>query len=182
MGLYFNTARCAAKLFLRRLFHPGSIQGSVVQGFKRPTLELHNKGRVLLGEKSQSRDGLTLIADGGTIEIGRHCQFNTNVSITSLSRVRIGERCSFANNVVIVDHDHFFRGGIHGFASEDVVIGVDVWVGANVVILKGVHVADHCVVAAGAVVTKDVQPAYSIWGGCPARMISMRLDAGAHEQ
>lgn len=39
--------------------------------------------------------------------------------------------------------------------------------GSSVTLLKGVHVADHCVIAAGAVVTKDVGPEFSIWGGCP---------------
>lgn len=99
--------------------------------------------------------------------------------MTALESVRIGERCSLANNVVIVDHDHAF-GGVSAFDSAEVVLGDDVWVGANAVILKGVRVADHCVIAAGAVVTKDVQPAYSAWGGCPARMISLRSDV--HEK
>ncbi|WP_286163349.1 DapH/DapD/GlmU-related protein [Olsenella sp. SW781] len=58
--------------------------------------------------------------------------------------------------------------------DEDVVIGNDVWIGSGVTILKGVHVSDHCVIAAGAVVTKDVEPEFSIWGGVPARRISMR--------
>lgn len=176
MGLYLDTLRCAAGLALRKLTHPGSVQGSIIQGFKRPTLELHNGGRIVLGERSQSRTGLTLIADGGTIEVGAHCQFNTNVSVTAIERVRIGERCSFANNVVVVDHDHAF-GQDSAFDASEVFIGDDVWVGANAVILKGVHVADHCVIAAGAVVTKDIQPAYSVWGGCPAHKISMRPDA-----
>ena len=51
------------------------------------------------------------------------------------------------------------------------------WIGGNVTILKGVHVANHCVLAAGAVVTKNVGPEYSIWGGVPARMLSMRPGA-----
>lgn len=58
--------------------------------------------------------------------------------------------------------------------DQDVVIGDDVWMGSNVTILKGVHVSNHCVIAAGAVVTKNVEPEYSIWGGVPARLISMR--------
>lgn len=176
MGLYLDTLCCAAKLALRKLTHPSSVQGSIIQGFKRPTLELRNGGRVVLGERSQSRAGLTLIADGGTIEVGAHCQFNTNVSVTAVERVRIGKRCSFANNVVVVDHDHAF-GEDSTFDASEVIIDDDVWVGANAVILKGVHVADHCVIAAGAVVTKDVQPEYSVWGGCPARKISIRRDA-----
>ncbi len=59
--------------------------------------------------------------------------------------------------------------------DQDVVIGSDVWMGSSVTILKGVHVADHCVIAAGAVVTKDVEPEYSIWGGVPARCLGSRL-------
>lgn len=58
--------------------------------------------------------------------------------------------------------------------DQDVVIGDDVWMGSDVTILKGVHVASHCVIAARAMVASDVKPEFSIWGGVPARMISMR--------
>ena len=54
-------------------------------------------------------------------------------------------------------------------------IGSDVWIGSSVTLLKGVRVADHCVIAAGAVVTKDVGPEYSIGGGVPARCLGSRL-------
>lgn len=47
--------------------------------------------------------------------------------------------------------------------------------GCGVTVLKGVHISDHCVIAAGAVVTKDVEPEYSIWGGVPARCLGSRL-------
>ena len=59
--------------------------------------------------------------------------------------------------------------------DQDVVVGSDVWIGSGVTLLKGVHVADHCVIAAGAVVTKDIGPEYSIWGGVPARCIGSRF-------
>ena len=56
----------------------------------------------------------------------------------------------------------------------DTVIGNDVWIGQNAVILPGVTIGRHCVVAAGAVVTKDVPP-YAIVGGIPARIIRYRF-------
>ena len=59
--------------------------------------------------------------------------------------------------------------------DQDVIVGNDVWMGSSVTILKGVHVADHCVIAAGAVVTRDVEPEYSIWGGIPARCLGSRF-------
>ena len=55
------------------------------------------------------------------------------------------------------------------------IIGNDVWIGANVVVLQGVKIGDGAIVAAGAVVTKDVEP-YSIVGGVPAKMIKKRYD------
>jgi acetyltransferase-like isoleucine patch superfamily enzyme len=50
------------------------------------------------------------------------------------------------------------------------VIGDDCWIGANVVVVAGVHVGKHAVVAAGSVVTKDVLP-FSVVGGNPARIL-----------
>ena len=57
--------------------------------------------------------------------------------------------------------------------NEDVIIGSDVWIGSNAVILKGIKIGDGAIVAAGAVVTKDVAP-YTIVGGCPAKYIKTR--------
>lgn len=58
--------------------------------------------------------------------------------------------------------------------DQDVIIEEDVWCGANVTILKGVTVGRGSIIAAGAVVTKDV-PRYSIAGGVPAKTIKMRM-------
>ena len=57
--------------------------------------------------------------------------------------------------------------------DEDVVIEKDVWIGCNVTILSGVNIGRGSVIAAGAVVTKDVPP-YSICGGVPARFIKFK--------
>ena len=58
--------------------------------------------------------------------------------------------------------------------QKDIVIGNDCWLGSNVTITAGVHIADGCIVAAGAVVTKDITEPYSIAGGVPAKVISSR--------
>ena len=68
------------------------------------------------------------------------------------------------------------------FAKEDkfqeerfTLIGSDVWIGANAIIMDGVKVGDGAIVAAGAVVTRDVPP-YSVVGGVPAKLIKFRFD------
>ena len=82
-------------------------------------------------------------------------------------------------DVVVITRNHSFeRTDIpmmdQGFEEErPVVIGNDVWIGDRVIILPGVHVGDGAVLAAGAVVTKDV-PEYAIVGGTPAKVIRMR--------
>ena len=58
--------------------------------------------------------------------------------------------------------------------DEDVIIKKDVWIGANAVILKGVTIEEGCVIAAGAVVTKNTLP-YGIYGGVPASRIAERF-------
>jgi acetyltransferase-like isoleucine patch superfamily enzyme len=56
------------------------------------------------------------------------------------------------------------------------VIGNDVWIGTKAVIMPGVHIADGCIIGAGAVVTRDTEP-YTIYGGVPARKIRSRGEA-----
>ena len=57
--------------------------------------------------------------------------------------------------------------------EKDIIVGNDVWIGANSVILSGVKINDGAIVASGSIVTKEV-PANAIVGGCPAKVIKYR--------
>ena len=84
-------------------------------------------------------------------------------------------------DVTIITRNHRFdRTDIpmmeQGFEEErPVYIGNDVWIGDRALILPGVHIGDGSIIAAGAVVTKDVSP-YSIVAGVPARKIRDRFE------
>lgn len=109
---------------------------------------------------------------GATLSIGNNVFFNHNCSITAHSSISIGDGCNIANNVVIVDHNHKIcsNGVENTFSTKNVTIGKKVWIGANSTILPGVNIGDGAVIAAGAVVTRDV-PSNECWGGVPARFI-----------
>ena len=108
---------------------------------------------------------------GESVFVGAGTEFNIVCNIT------IGDKCLIGAGSRFVDHDHGLAAGrdIWGQPGEvaEIVIGRDVWIGANVVVLKGVHIGEGAVIAAGAVVTKAV-PAGEIWGGVPARKLGQR--------
>lgn len=107
------------------------------------------------------------------LKIGNRCFFNHNCSITCAEKIEIGDNCLFANNIVIVDHDHKIneKGFVKGeLTASPVKIDDGVWCGSNSVILRGVHIGEGAVIAAGAVVKKDIPP-FEMWGGVPAHCL-----------
>ena len=94
-------------------------------------------------------------------------------------RITIGRDVMMGHDCIIWTLNHGFdRCDIpmteQGFYPEEpVTIGDDVWIGARVIILPGVNIGSHAIIAAGAVVSKDV-PEWAIVGGVPAKVIKMR--------
>lgn len=97
-------------------------------------------------------------------------------------RVTIGAYTMLAHNVSIIGGDHeYSKVGIPIIFSgrqkiKPTRIGVDCWVGAYSIIMCGVTIGDGCIIAAGSVVTKDVEP-YSVYGGVPAKKIKDRFSS-----
>lgn len=151
-----------------KLFQCSLLQRAWERDMKVVTTD---KGSIKIGKNCNFRSHLQLRAVyGGKIEIGERVFFNTNVSITAMEKIKIGDNVRIANNVVIVDHDHDYANDLSKFIKKEVCIENHVWIGANVVILSGVHIGEHAVIAAGAVVTHDI-PAGTIAAGCPAKVV-----------
>lgn len=109
----------------------------------------------------------------GDIVIGDHTRIGIHNTI--IGPVAIGSHVNLAQGITVTALNHNFedaekRIDEQGVSTKQVVIGDDVWIGANVVVLPGVTIGMHCVVAAGAVVTKDVPP-HSLVAGVPAKII-----------
>lgn len=109
----------------------------------------------------------------GDVTIGDYTRIGIHNTI--IGPVCIGNHVNLAQGITITALNHNFEDASkrideQGISTKPVVIGDDVWIGANAVILPGVTIGSHCVVAAGAVVTKDV-PDNCVVGGVPAKVI-----------
>lgn len=123
---------------------------------------------IKLGKGVHFRKGITLLTiknngKRGKIIIGKNTFFNQYTSVASLNLVRIGDDCLFGENVKIYDHNHVFNKEKKlirnsGYKIGEVVIGNNVWVGSNCVILKGTKIGDNSVIGAGCIISGIVPP------------------------
>jgi maltose O-acetyltransferase len=115
--------------------------------------------------------------NGDRLKVGARSQLGQNARLNGT--ITIGEDVLMGPDVVIMATSHDFSRidvpiNMQKKSLESpVVIGDDVWLGTRVIILPGIQIGDHSIVAAGAVVTKSFPP-YSIVAGVPAKMIKSR--------
>jgi acetyltransferase-like isoleucine patch superfamily enzyme len=107
------------------------------------------------------------------IKIGKNVVTNNNIFICSLNYIEIGDNTLIGQNVTLMDFE------AHGILPKDrreigvvgeIIIGRNVWIGNNVMVLKGTKIGDNPIVAAGAIV-KGVFPSNAIIGGVPGKVI-----------
>ena len=107
------------------------------------------------------------IFSGGKLELDSGF-INSYGKIECHKYIKIGKNCAIGPYAIILDSDgHQILGKCN---TAEVIIGNNVWIGARVTILKGVHIGDGAVIAAGTIVNKDV-PARSLVAGNPMHLI-----------
>jgi acetyltransferase-like isoleucine patch superfamily enzyme len=165
---------------------------------RRFSCRVHHGGEILpknrrvrdsitVGPGTHIRGELFTFGHGGQISMGSHCYVGDNSKLWSASRLTIGDRVLIAHNTSIFDcdthpmnprerHRQYVEIITTGhpleidLREEPVAIEDDVWIGCNVVVLKGVTIGRGSVIGAGSVVTHDV-PAHVIAAGNPAQVI-----------
>ena len=148
----------------------------------------HQRENIIIGKNSHIRGEILVYPYRGKIRIGDDCYIGEGTRIWSAMGISIGNRVLIAHNVDIHDsndhpmdkeerHNHFMSILREGFLEEfdlrgrEIRIGDDVWIGFGACIMKGVTIGEGAVIAAHAVVTKDV-PANVVVGGNPAKSIN----------
>lgn len=170
-NIYFN-GTCAFKFGEKAYIdNKGSLSlGSNSISFKeRPVwLRIDNNGKLVVnGDASIFYDGDIVIFSNGLFEIGSSF-INSDCKIRCHKHIKIGDDCAISHDFTVMDSDaHEINGEVK---TAEVIIEDHVWIGTRVTILPGVHVRTGAIIAAGAVVTKDVLP-HTIVAGCPARVV-----------
>jgi len=147
--------------------------------FLRPNV-LSNKVPILLKFSKTNKIGRAVFIDINT-SLGK---YNFIAENTIITKSKIGSYCSIAPYVKIGlgEHDYkkvsssvrFIKDSYSVLTQSDCVIGNDVWIGTNAVVLRGVNIGDGAVIGANAVVTKDIPP-FAIAVGVPAKVIKYRF-------
>jgi acetyltransferase-like isoleucine patch superfamily enzyme len=164
--------RIGSKLLrLYRLFYYKAIYGSnimlgdggKVEIFKYSDFVFESKeARFFIYGDFLARNGFCVrICECGILSIGQRVFFNNYCSITCRRKINIGNDCIFGENVKLYDHNHIYTNidksvSEQGYSDGEIIIGNNVWIGSNVVILKDVHIGNNCVVGAGCVVYRNV--------------------------
>lgn len=151
---------------LMKLRWVGHIPSHTIRNF------FYRLSGIKIGKKSVIHMGAKFYLPSG-IEIGEDTIIGNNIFLDGRAKLKIGNHTDIASEVMIYNSEHDLESVTFKPREEAVEIGNYVFVGPRVIILPGVKVGNGAVLAAGAVVTKDV-PNFAIVGGVPAKIIGER--------
>ena len=149
--------------------------GQGVEVYARP-----GYGRMVIGRFVHIGDGTSIRCHEGNLRIGDKVVFGRYDTVNCYLDVEIGATTIVADWAYISDFDHVFDDITvpikdQGIVKRPVRIGPDVWIGTRVTVLRGAFVGQGSVLAAHAVITKDVPP-YSVVAGVPGKVVRNRID------
>ena len=164
--LIMNPTETRPRWFIRLMapFYQHRGRGAVIHRSVR--MDTPPYRRFSLGRKSVIESFSCINNAVGDVIIGDHTRVGLHNTI--IGPVTIGSHVNLAQGITVTALNHNFSDStLRIVSTTPVVIGDDVWIGANAVVLPGVHIGRHVVVAAGAVVTRDV-PDGCVVAGVPA--------------
>lgn len=158
------------KWFVNPFYHHKG-KGACIR--RRTRMDVVPWNRFELGNYSTIEDFSAINNGVGSVQIGDRTKIG--LSNTIIGPVKIGNDIRLAQNITLSGLNHNYTDvnlPIHaqGVSTDPIVIEDETWIGANVVIVAGVTIGKHCIIAAGSVVTKDI-PSYSVAVGNPAKVI-----------
>lgn len=163
ISLYIRAFFALWHLLFVKLVHFRGFSAKIPQDISCGTkISVYSGGSILLEKHIHTRRTVTLEADGGTLCIGGGCFINNGCTVVAKDSITIGRNTAIGPNTLIYDHDHRIDASVplhdSGFVTAPVIIGDNVWIGANTVILRGSVIGNDCVIGAGSVIKGEYPP------------------------
>lgn len=170
--LFFNFEKIYGWMISR------SFRDSGIKFMPGYPISIYGPENISIGNNLRGMGQIYFYANEGSLTIGHNCGLGSNIQLgASAGTIIIGNDVMIASNVVLRAADHGVAKSEkmykQAYTSGTIIIEDDVWIGANAVILKNVTLGQGCVVGAGSVVTKSVEP-YAIVVGNPAKFVKYR--------
>ncbi|GAA4095182.1 acyltransferase [Mucilaginibacter panaciglaebae] len=167
------TGEARPRLWVKLLVNPFIHKHGAGSRIGRTRMDVLPFNKFELGSKSTIEDFCTINNGVGDVLIGNNSLIG--MSNVIIGPVSIGNNVIFAQNIVASGLNHDYRDintpiNLQKTIVSPIVVEDDCWIAANAVLTAGVTIGKHSVIAAGAVVTKDVSP-YSVAAGNPAKVI-----------
>lgn len=167
-------------IFTRRWYLANRIKKLGSRSYFDVSVNIRDGKNIAIGSDFSAARNCMLAAIDGELIIGDFVSMSSNVqaNASEKGKIVIGNYVLIAPNVVLRSSDHVVTDvnrpiRMQGHTGGEIIIEDDVWIAANVVVVGGVRIGKGSVIAAGAVVTHDVEP-YTIVGGVPAKFIKKR--------
>ena len=171
--------------YLKKILFSNKKNGNViihktVKFFGNVTLDTKlGGGTITIGENSEIMYGVIMMTYGGSITIGKNCSINPYTVLYGHGNLVIGNNVLIAGHCLIIPANHVFSDlnkpiSEQGETRKGIIIEDNVWIGSGCRILDGVTIGEGAIIAAGAVVNKNVNP-NTIVGGVPAKIIKNRI-------
>ena len=184
------------KFFRKKIWQCQLGRGSLLYDSAQICNPQNNPKRIQIGNHTHIRGEILLFKHGGKVSIGDYCYLGEGSRIWSGIEILIGDRVLISHMVSIYDNTtHPMRADLRHFHYREILVKghpdkidlsekrveicSDAWIGSHAVILRGVKIGEGAVVAAGSIVTKDVQD-YTLVAGNPAKKIRALEKPPAH--
>lgn len=125
-------------------------------------LNINENGKLKIGKGFSCRDNVlfNISVGGAKVEIGSDTFISDGCKLNARKNISIGSGCIIGQNVLMYDHDHNyhnFENLRNDFIVNDIIISDDVWIGSNVIILRGTSIGQGCVIGAGSIIKGKIE-------------------------
>lgn len=169
-----NIARKMRNFGISRFLDYKNVEFKSTPLFKGKWPDITNEGSLILGSNCGFRalriQSRITVRKNACLEFGNETFVNEGVTICATESITIGHNVLIGSMSRIYDTDFHQVSPDKPLRKSPISIGNNVWIAVNVIILPGVNIGDHCVIAAGSIVNRSI-PGKSLAAGCPAKVI-----------